>query len=372
MSLSKFKMRLELEEIRAFHEHTLRILHERKRQTSVFLKFLLISKIFFNVARRYEIYQFALSYNDGLDLSLNVVSGSNSYYTFRLSPTRLEKLIKFLNPKIIAVDFFVMPDETIGQCDRLLEQLRGKISVDACCSITDCLLSFMQKFTVRIHQLKSSAESLTTMKSIILELNLDSCDFLGIYAEDISLGGFRLLHLVKAKKLRLCTILPPLDDEILTNVEITGRNRSVAHLLIDFYGCTYASIDLILNWISTRFLKLQRLDLEFWFLISNEEFESGEVVKQILRYYEKLQEIQDIFSHLARFNLLLRLERDHSLVKLDDSWIKNLGKYEKFKNAQASISRHTYGTIHKWFMESKTNNSYGNLEVSIWQYTDDE
>jgi len=369
MSLSKVKIRLEPEGIRAYHEHALAILHERKRQTSAFLKSMFISKIFFNAARYYEIYKFGMSCGYGLEMFFERANESNLYYSrsFELSPMRLEKLAKFLNPKFFAIRLLIVVDEKIEQCERVLEKLQGKISVETNRVITTRILSFMQKFSTRIHQLTCLTSTLTPMEAIIPTLNLDSCVVWG--RDQFSVNDLRLLLLIKAKKLELYTGVSLLEDAILTNVGTTDRNHSVSNLSLKIYDSKYASADLLTDWISTRFPKVQKLDLRLFFGISTEEVNSDDIVKHVLRYYEKLQEVQHIFSHLAHFNLIFRL-RGHSFEQLDDSWRAKLG--EEFEDSKASISRG--GCIKKfiWSTQSNINNCYGSLEVLIWNYTEQD
>jgi len=366
-------MRLEPEGIRAFHEHALRILHEQKRQTSAFLKSLLISKLFFNAARHYEIYQFGLECYPKVRMFFNPVNRSDDYLnrSLKISLMRLEKLAKFLNPKFVAVSLYFREDEKIEQFERLLEQIQGKISVDPGIIITKRILSFMQKFATRIHQLRCLGETFEMAEPIIPALTLELCDIWEVSDYGISSDSLRLLLLTKAKKIRVDSSLPFLKDAILANVDTTDRNRSVSNLSLKIHDCEYASVDVFTDWIFTRFPKLQKLNLQLLFEIPAVEVNSDDIVKHVLRYHKKLQEVQDIFSHLAHFNLGLNLN-GRSPVPHDDSWRVKLGKYEEFKNSQAPIPYNGIVTSYKWSMESNINNCYGKLEVSIWSCMEDD
>jgi len=78
-------------------------------------------------------------------------------------------------------------------------------------------------------------------------------------------------------------------------------------LFLCVHDCEYTSVDVLTDWISTRFPKLKKLGLRLSFEIPDEEVNSDEIVEQVLRHHKKLQEIQGMFSYLDRFNLSLEL-----------------------------------------------------------------
>jgi hypothetical protein len=141
----------------------------------------MVSNHTINVSQRCDIYELLLStFDDDIRVTFKAAKDDRSLRSFELSFEHFEKLIQFLQPKLIHVNLYEILDDVsaVMQATQsnllvLIFKTLGKISIDI--RWASIFIPFVQNFASRIYRLQCFARHLIEMNHLIPQLKLEVC-----------------------------------------------------------------------------------------------------------------------------------------------------------------------------------------------------
>jgi len=249
------KHTLEPESVRSFIEQALKLIESMEQPSSKFFKFLIMSKLFLGISRRGFIYHLAIKSSEEFEGTLDVCMNSSDpfrfmtpvwalpekNFSFPMIVSRLRSFVKLLRPGYFAADFCRPHVREVEDCQDLVRNLRGKISIRLPQLLVQAqrFLPFVQEINGRLHQLDCVPGILTEDHSIVSWIKLEKYK-----PEVISIGQTEfILRNLEVRTLSLVLRDVRANESRLKGIHPVDRNRSVRHFDIKAIVCSKDVLD---------------------------------------------------------------------------------------------------------------------------------
>jgi len=366
LTLDEKPPQLTVEGIRSFLQHSLEfakrtprlLLEFAKSYPKIFLKSLLVSKIFLNTARHYPVYTLVVQpgENHNFDISFEKEIGSLDFKGIRGFDQSLHshsyditlKLAKLINPKhlYVKLEYSEKSNELLGQCETFFGLVRnGKIGL----SLSEWERAYISKCPgFKLPGLNNAL----VLNRLAPYLNILRCDFDTLKGADVvstldldylticstpDKEEFKALLHYKIQKAAMSGI--QFDNiRAITDSEEVQVNSMLQKLEIDEFIGSYGSLRGFLDLLKRHCQKLLSLHVSFNFrdavLCSEGSLvKMNEILKNLPKIHEKLKALQDHGMSIS--NVVIRANSKFCIPKgstLDRDWPKKLKDHEGFKN----------------------------------------
>jgi len=305
--------KLTVEGIRSFLQRSLK---SSDQGALVFLKSLVVSKTFLNVARHYSIYTFCVYTRESGQFKCsfaNEIASSEFKRTSDLpepkvssrSFARTLKLINFFNPK----NFCMIVDDS-----QLLNNFTGQCEL---------LFNFIHNGKIRLHFKGHQFDRSAILRQLAPRLNVLECDFetlenanvissfnLDYYVTHSTLNKEQFKTLLRYNILSIFVDRVVIDDEIgveVLSLEQSQVNSVLRRLEIWWFSDSYAFVPKLFNFLKQHCQRLRSLDISFPFhddklCPQDATLEIDEILKNLPLIHEKLKKLQEYCESMPLSN----------------------------------------------------------------------